>query len=314
MNKQNNELKVGLVSIIGLAILIVGLVLGQGFNFSGTSNLVKIRFDNAGGIKVSAPVVINGVKRGSVASVESNNGGVLISVVLDKTDDLKEDASAKITILEITGGKKIEINPGVSTNKFSLSGEMKGKNTADIGDMVAMVSDVSGDLINLVRRMDSISVNLNKFFANDTLFSNIDKSVAQLTAISTDANRLLSSNYSNLDRSLKDISSITKDLKEAIRNNSGNVDTLFSELKLTIKEARGLMKNVDGTVNSANLLITDINGITKDIKSNGGAVNKLLYDKEFALKMDTAFMKITELVDFINKNGVNVNVRLGTRP
>lgn len=314
MNKQNNELKVGLVSIVGLAILIVGLILGQGFNFSGNSNLVKIRFDNAGGIKVSAPVVINGVKRGNVASVESNNGGVLISVVLDNTNDLKEDATAKITILEITGGKKIEINPGISPNKFSLSGEMKGKNTADIGDMVAMVSDVSGDLINLVRRMDSISVNLNKFFANDTLFSNIDKSVAQLTAITTDANRLLSNNYANLDRSLKDISSITKELKEAIHNNTDNVDTLFSELKLTIKEARGLIKNVDGTVNSANILLTDINAITKDIKTNGGAVNKLLYDKEFALKMDTAFMKITELVDFINKNGVNVNVRLGTRP
>jgi len=314
MNKQNNELKVGLVSIIGLAILIVGLILGQGFNFSGQNNLVRIRFDNAGGIKVSSPVVINGVKRGNVTAVEVNNGGVLVSIVLDNTDDLKEDASAKITILEITGGKKIEIIPGIGQNKFSLSGEMKGKNTADIGDMVAMLGEVSGDAINLVRRLDSISVNLNKIFANDTLFSNIVKSVAQLTAITSDVNRLLSSNYANLDKSLKDISSITKDLKEAIHNNTDNVDTLFSELKLTIKEARGLIKGVDGTVSSANTLITDLNSITKDIKTNGGAVNKLLYDKEFALKMDTTFMKISELVDFINRNGVNVNVRLGTRP
>jgi phospholipid/cholesterol/gamma-HCH transport system substrate-binding protein len=312
--KANNELKVGIVAVLGLLLLVAGIILGQGYVFGDKANILKLRFNNSGGIKVSSPVVINGVKRGTIISVEPSNGSVLIEAQLDKIDDLKEDAFAKITILEITGGKKIEINPGKSANKFNIANELIGSNTSDIPDLVATLGEVSGDAVNLIKRLDTITTSINRIFSNDTLFKRIDATVRDLNILVSNANSLLKNNYTELDKSIKNVKEITTDLKDAIKDNRGNVDTILVQLKSTLKEARSAIASLEETSKSGNKLIGDISSITTDIKSNGSIANRILYDKQLAIKLDSTFIKLQSLVDFINANGVNVNVRLGTRP
>ena len=111
-SNKNLELKVGLLSIAAIILLVVGITLVKGISVSISQNVIRLRFEQSAGIQESAPVTINGVKRGSVTKVENDNGSVLISANLSDISDIKEDAFAKITMLEITGGKKIEIFPG----------------------------------------------------------------------------------------------------------------------------------------------------------------------------------------------------------
>ena len=87
-------------------------MLGKGISFSPTQKSVAIRLATSGGIDAGSPVVVNGVRRGTVTQVSNDNGGVLVTATLDDVSDLKSDAQALVSILEITGGKKIELTPG----------------------------------------------------------------------------------------------------------------------------------------------------------------------------------------------------------
>jgi hypothetical protein len=51
-----------------------------------------------------------------------------------------------------------------------------------------------------------------------------------------------------------------------------------------------------------------------DLKTNESALNKLMYDKEFAMKLDSALTTFGDFISLIEEHGVNVNLRIGTRP
>ena len=121
------EIKVGLVSILAVILFIIGITLGRGLYVSVNPVTVKIRFPNSGNIQISAPVFVNGVKRGAVASVRNDNGSVLVTADLDNVREFRRDVSARISILEITGGKKIEIFPGKSPEKYKIGDEIQIK-------------------------------------------------------------------------------------------------------------------------------------------------------------------------------------------
>ncbi len=314
LNSNNNEIKVGIVAIVGTILFIIGMVLGKGINISGKEEKIKIRVNNSGSIKPSSPVVVNGVRRGSVLKVDNVGNGVIITVSLDNIKDLREDANAKITILEITGGKKIEIYPGVSNNLYNPNVEMLGRNTADISDMIALLGDVSGDAVNLVRRLDTVTQAFTKVLEDGTTLNNLKLTLSGTSNLVIKTNNLLEKNYSNLDESLKNIKAITSDLKSAIQKHEPNVDTLLTQLKNTIKNIDILLGKTDKTVSNADNLLLSITGIANDIKTNGSLANRLLYDKQLSNDLDSSLKSLSNLVNSINNHGINVNVRLGTRP
>lgn len=104
-NNHASDVKVGIVSLAAMLVLLIGIILGQGIGLSSTT-LIKMRFPNSGSIQATSPVLINGVKRGSVKDVINDRGSVLITAEMDNIDDIYSDATAQISILEITGGKK----------------------------------------------------------------------------------------------------------------------------------------------------------------------------------------------------------------
>ncbi|MFW5701927.1 MAG: MlaD family protein, partial [Bacteroidota bacterium] len=109
--QRKTEIKVGIVSILSLALLILGITLGKDFSVGVSQITITMEFPRSGGIAPSAPVVVNGVKRGAVSQVRNHNGNVRITAEIDDISDFRTDAAAMITTMEITGGKKIDISP-----------------------------------------------------------------------------------------------------------------------------------------------------------------------------------------------------------
>ncbi len=312
--KKTTEIKVGIVSLLAIAIFIIGITLGKGVNVSVDKKTLRFRFDNSGGITEGSPVVINGVKRGQVESVENQEGSVLILVEMNDISDIKTDASAKITILEITGGKKIELNPGGSAQLFNPKNEIPGRATPDIGDLVATLGEVSGNAISLVRNLDTLALGVNKMMDNGRLAEDLT-TIAQNTAeLTTNMNVLLKDNYIMLDKTIKNLNSLVADIKKTYNKNEPNIDKLFVQLDTALSNANSLLSKIDKTMENADLALSDVKDITSEIKQGSGLANKLIYDKSIAQSLDSALNSLNILVNKINEHGVNVNVRLGTRP
>lgn len=311
---KRTEIKVGLVTLAGLVLLVLGIALGSGAFGSATQEQVRFRFANSGGIKISAPITVDGVKRGYVTAITSTEDGVIVEGLMDNTADLNKDAYGQIKILEITGGKKIELNRGISSSPLPKGSIIKGEATMDIGDLVALIGSAGNDILAIVKNLDTIAKGGAKLLGNDSVITSIKSAVANADQLLSNANMLLAENRAALDKTFQNLNVITTDLKDAIKKHEPTVGNLLAELDRTMDDARKLIQNLDKAAGNADGLISNVNGIVDDIKKSGSIANKLLYDKAFADRFAATFDKLDSLIRKIDEHGVNVNLRLGTRP
>lgn len=313
-NNKKQEVSVGILFFVGLLLLFLGIFFAKSCNFSASDNLLKIRFPNSGGIQYGEPVVVNGVKRGSVQNVENNNSSVLVSIKLDNYDDIKSDASAKITLLEITGGKKIEIKPGISSEKFNLKNEMIGKTPADLPELVSLIGDVSGDLVSLVKKLDTVASSATSLLADGQVVSDIRNTLSTTNQITQDLKGLISNNTNKIQGAIDNLAILSRDLKVFVDDNKNTLSDIINNADTTLSDTKILISNVENSIKKADELLSNINSMVSDIKTKESLVNKLLYDKEFSLKLDSTLNSLGILVNTIQEHGINVNVRLGSRP
>jgi len=313
-NQKKNEIKVGLVSLVAIVLLIIGITLGRGYSVSVSTQTIKFRFPNSGGITLSSPVVVNGVKRGLVSYVKNDKGSVLIEATIDDITDLTKDASAKITILEITGGKKIELSPGFNNEKLNPKDEIPGFTAADLSDLVTMGGDMVGDLKILLKKLDTISGSITKMLDNGKFIAQVKQIVSNADIILSDARTVLEENKTGLNATLKNFRIISDDVKNLLKKDEPRLDSLLTKLDKTLNSGQSLVSRADVSLAQIDEILKDVKNITNEIKNGNGFVTKLLYDKGTAQKLDSTVLSLQELVSFIKANGVNVNVRLGTRP
>jgi phospholipid/cholesterol/gamma-HCH transport system substrate-binding protein len=313
-NTKSLEIKVGVVSLLAIIILIAGISFGNNLSFGSTNKTIKLHFPNSNGIKKSSPISINGHESGRVEEVKPFNNGVEIIASITNNSDLREDASAIILLKEITGGKIIEISPGISNNKFNYNNVLYGKSSTDIGNLVAILGDVSGDAVSLLRRLDTITYSINRLFVDDDFGAKLNNSLTNLDSVSEKVKLIIDKNYNNINYSIENIKSLTSDLKTFMKDKPEKIDSLldnFNNLALRINQ---FVDDADPTLKEINDLISNMNSVVTEIKEKKGLIGRLINDDDFAKSFEEAISELNSLVQKINNHGINVNARLGTRP
>lgn len=308
------EIKVGLVSILAVILFIIGITLGRGLYVSVNPISVNMRFPNSGNIQISAPVFVNGVKRGAVASVRNDNGSVLITADLDNVSEFRKDVSARISILEITGGKKIEIFPGKLPDKYKIGDEIHGKTASDIADLIYMLGEIGNDGMILIKRLDTLTVSINKIVSDEQFINNIKSTVDNAAQLSANANKLLSDNIKGIELTINNLKSITTELDASIKENEPKIDTIITKFDLTLNDTRILIAQTNRTITEAELILKDLKNMTDTVRYGSGFVNKLIYDKEFSERIDSTIVKLSKFIEQVQQYGINANIRLGGKP
>jgi len=308
------EIKVGLVSIIAVILFIIGITLGRGLYVSVNPVSVKMRFPNSGNIQISAPVFVNGVKRGSVASVNNDNGSVIITADLDNISEFRKDVSARISILEITGGKKIDIFPGKSPKKYKFGDEIIGKTAADFADLLYMLGEIGNDGMVLIKRLDTLAVSINRIVADEQFINNLKNTVENTSQLTENANKLISDNIKGIELTINNLKSMTTELNASIKQNAPKIDTIINKFDLTLTDTRTLIAQTNKTIAEAELIVKDLKSMTDSVRYGSGFVNKLLYDKEFSVRIDSTISNLSKFIEQVQKYGINANIRLGGKP
>lgn len=308
---RSTEIRVGIVSILSIALLIGGIMLGKGISLDPSLKQIRIRAASSGGAEAGSPVVINGVKRGQVTGVVNQNGSVIITAEVDDVSDLHADATARVTILEITGGKKIELTPGIQPEPFNVSREIPGTVSADIGGLVATLGDVSGNAVSIVRRLDSLTGTLTDLTRDGQFVTDV-KSISSEGAIFVkDLRSWFATNKDPLGQSIRDLRSIASQLRSSIEKNEPKVSRLVDRLDATLTSIDGTLGRADRALTSADSLIRRVDSVLVEVRSNKGLLNALIYDEKFADRFDSTVYWIRAILQDARNKGVNVNVALG---
>jgi phospholipid/cholesterol/gamma-HCH transport system substrate-binding protein len=309
-SSRSREIKVGIVTIIAIILFILGISLVNKYGVAVDYVEIKMRFPNSAGIEKTAPILINGVKRGQVTNVAPDNGSVVILGEIDRIDDLHEDLTAKIGMLEITGGKKIDISPGTSSEKFNPANEIQGKTSPGLGEMIALVGEMGSDAGLLLKKLDTIATAASLIINDERLSATIENT----HNITANLNDFVQNNISELQTSVNNLKAITSELKSAIDKYEPKADEMMTKLDNTIEDTQKLMRSADEAIANANNFISELSEFSKELKNTDGLAGKLVYDKKFAEKIDSTFNTLYDFLLQVKQHGININTRLGTRP
>ncbi|MFN4916705.1 MAG: MlaD family protein [Ignavibacteria bacterium] len=314
MTDRKKEIRVGIVALLSLIVLIAGITIGKGLIVGVSQNTLSFTFPSSGGIEIGAPIFINGVKRGSVISTENINGGVAIAGSIDDISDLHPDAQAKISMLEITGGKKIDITPGIASGNLDISKPIAGTISADATELISLVGDLGADASVTVKRLDSVLAQANSLLSDGIVVKQLRNTIKNADELMTTLNALMGDNKENMRDLIKDLGALAKDAKSAVNNNEPKLRSILTKLDSLAGSGQRLMAKTDTALAGVTDLTVETKDMMKDIKTNGSFINKLLYDKTTSKSIDTTLQRVNDLLLKIHEHGLNANIRLGTRP
>lgn len=314
MTDRKKEIRVGIVALLSLIVLIAGITIGKGLIVGVSQNTLLFTFPSSGGIEIGAPIFINGVKRGSVISIENVNGGVAIAGSIDELSDVHPDAQAKISMLEITGGKKIDITPGIASENLDISKPIAGTISADATELISLVGDLGAEASVTVQRLDSVLAQANSLLSDGIVVKQLRNTVKNTDELMTTLNALMGDNKENMRNLIKDLVALAKDAKSAVNNNEPKLRSILTKLDSLAGSGQRLMAKTDTALAGVTDLTVETKDMMKDIKTNGSFINKLLYDKTTSKSIDTTLQRVNDLLLKIHEHGINANIRLGTRP
>lgn len=138
MLKKMTEILVGLFMILGiLALTFLALEVSGLSGYSNKVDYYKISadFDNVGGLKVRAPVMIGGVSVGQVSNIVLNKTDyrAKVTLLIDKDKaQLPTDTSASIYTQGLLGSNYVNLSPGYAETFLKNGGVIDTTNSAVI--------------------------------------------------------------------------------------------------------------------------------------------------------------------------------------
>ena len=298
-NRKTN-IKVGVTVIFALFIFLLILGWAKRITIAGDYNVLKMRFDSVSGLEIGDHITINGVKMGKVHDIKIEGNSVIVEGYIPKNVIIKKDARATVEMLDLMGGKKIELKPGESDEIFDFNDILEGRLSTDIPGALAMVGNVEQDLKSIILDTRDLLEQINKHLSDENTINSLKNSLRNLEEITTNLNEFLIKNNSKLEKTIDNISNLTDKSEKFLTQNA---DTLIA----TFNETRVLISNLNKVVNSLDLILSQ----TQSKENNFG---KILYDEELYEKLKQSIIKLdiisNLLLEQLEAKGIKVDAKI----
>jgi phospholipid/cholesterol/gamma-HCH transport system substrate-binding protein len=205
-------------------------------------------------------------------------------------------------MLELMGGKKIELDPGFLADRLQPNTILPGRNAGDIGSLVAMVTALSTTLESITGKTDTLFASLNNVLQGDTLKESLSQTLAEarmalshIDFASQQASSFLSKNGPELSRTLIAADSAMASVNGAIGENRNGFRALIDSGGRAMFETRRSLARLDSLLANASEQKTLLYRLTRD--------------KEFSGRMDSVINSLFRLSEQIRLQGIDANVR-----
>jgi phospholipid/cholesterol/gamma-HCH transport system substrate-binding protein len=256
----SKEAKIGIVTIVSIALLYFGINYLKGVNLFKPVNHYFVTFDNVKDVNISSPVFVEGFKVGLVRSVNYDYSTTnKITVEISLASDMKINKGSYVVIASsFLSGAELHIHLNKYTGDYLNSGEtIEGRMGEDM--MSSVQKNILPGVEALLPKIDSILTGLQVLVNHPALsqsLNHIEKTTASLEISSKELYRLLRN----------DVPVIVSDLKTITSN--------FNEVS---EELKGL--DLQATINSVNATLANVKQTTDKLNSKDSSMGLLLNDK-----------------------------------
>ena len=274
------EAKIGLVSIVSLALLYLGINYLKGVNLFKPVNHYYVAFSNVKGVTVSSPVFVEGFKVGLVREISYDYDTTgKISVLVSLEDKMRINKGSYITVVNsFLGGAELHIHLNTFVDDYFKSGDtIEGRMESDM--MTAVQENLLPSIERMMPKLDSILGGLQTLVNHTALtqsLAHVEQTTASLAHSSRQLDQMLAKDVPVIVENLKGITtnfeSVSGQLKALdLAGTMQAVDATLANLKLTTDKLnsadnslgvllndRQLYDNLNGTMENASLLLLDL--------------------------------------------------------
>ncbi len=271
--KRGNEFLVGLLVLGGLAVVIGGALWLSGTRIGNRDELHTVRFASVGGIKVTAPVTLRGVRVGRVQVIRlADNGWVEADLRIDPGVQLPAKpvvigaASSLFGEWEVTivGAEQPQDDPNVRQMLAAAAKpggkEWPGATLPDVGQLTAQASRIAGDIAALTGRVQNV------FDTNAVI--ELRQSIKDFSAVTNKLSQFTSTQTLRLNRVTGGIETTTVALTSA----SANARDVLARLDSATSngQLKGLVSNAETTTVDVRKAAADLRALMASARSSEG--------------------------------------------
>ncbi len=307
--KINNETKVGILTVLALALLIVGFNFLKGKDLFNNTTKIYAIFSKLGSLAKSNEVKINGLAIGTVydmQEVDKNVSGIKVTISLTRDVNIPSNSVAYITApLGGLGSSTIIIEKGDATT-YLKDGDVLNTRV-DEGLFGGLTSEVQPTLSKIRNSLDS----LNKVFGNiNTLFDagakrNLQQMIANLNLATNSLNKMLDPQTSALAATLNNVNAITGNLNK----NNDSITAIINNTKQFTENLSRL--DIQQTMDTLQSAITLLKATVSKMASTDGTLGALINDRELYNRLNSAILSAEILIDDLRahpKRYVNLSI------
>ncbi len=311
--KISNETKIGVLAIIGVAVLIIGFRYLKGHGVFKKEKLIYAVYGDVQGLKQSNPVVINGLQ---VGKIESLDGGkemkrIIVTVSLSKDVNIPKNSLAVINP-NLLGSPTLEIQLGTA-NTYLKNGDtlLTTLSGGAFDEAMKLINPVLYEVRNAVKSLDSVLTTVTTVFDVRTkdniksILSNLNLATASFVVTSESIQKLMDVQNGALAKSLGNLNTFTSNLN----TNNTQLDSIMKNTKNFSKRLASI--DLQQTLDSLNVAINNFKEGSEKINSKNGSLGLLLNDKTLYTNLEATSNKINILLDDIRvhpKRYVNFSV------
>lgn len=299
-DQRKTEIKVGVTVLFGILIFLWVLGWAKNWTMNADRKEVHVEFNSVAGLEVGDPVTINGVRKGYVDEIKIEGNKVKTLLRLPINVDLKEDSKFFVMMLDLMGGKKIEITPGISGTDLNLDQVHQGVFNGDIASAMAMLGTVQSDLVDVIKEVKISLTALNKTLTDKEFSADLKTSVSNLTSLTENLNKLVLTNKEEINQLLKSGVELTQNANDFLKTNSDSISVTISSINNVLKVSKDLLNKVNEFMSKTENGQNNLGKILNDAD--------LLSDLKDTIQQTKELIKI--LVDQLKSKGLEVNAHI----
>ncbi|MBS1531394.1 MAG: MCE family protein [Bacteroidetes bacterium] len=292
--KISNETKIGVLTTIAIAALILGYSYLRGNDVFSGSNRYYAVYNSVDGLSVSKPVLVNGFPIGHVSNMKLRpDGKTVVEFKIDPQYNIPDNTLAKLVSTDLLGSKAIIFEMGdhktYKQDKDTLKADVQGS-------LAESLQPIQKKAEQLISKMDStlgaINTIMNPDFQRnvDRSFLSIANSLHTLEGTTKKIDELVGSQTGHINNILANAEGTSANLKTStahVNEIAANAKTCSSDLANS---------NIKQTLDNANKAVADLQAAIDKINNGKGSLSMLINDPQLYTHLDSASSNLNKLM------------------
>lgn len=290
--KFAKEIKVALLGIVAAVMLYFGYTFLRGTDFFSSSKTYFVEYESVDGLNVSAPIVLNGVKIGTVKEMfilKDKNNKIRVTLAVDDDITVGDSTIASLSNSDLLGGKAITFFLRPNTKNYTGGETLTPYIERSITDML------TAKAMPVLGTIDSTLIKLNSFFGEDAKRS-IQATILNTQATTEAVKNLMVANQRNINRITSNVADLTTSLK--------NTEQKFSHLASNLNQITDTLKKapINTTVRQLNATVSEAQALIKKFNQDSGTLGKIMNDDSLYRNMNASTESLNALLQDLKAN------------